>query len=121
MPLTPLNFASGLATDENTASRVYRPCSPCYVDNTRDNDAQPLSNVVVADVTILAEERTAIFPPWTVPLVLFGLIVGLVVAPVLLNKRYMESGLGSSSNEKATSVPHLEQASAEATKEPPEG
>ncbi len=90
-------------------------------DNTRDNDAQPLSNVVVADVTILAEERTAIFPPWTVPLVLFGLIVGLVVAPVLLNKRYMESGLGSSSNEKATSVPHLEQASAEATKEPPEG
>ena len=79
-------------------------------DNTRDNDAQPLSNVVVADVTVLPEERTAIFPSWTVPLVLFGLLIGLVLAPVLLNKRYLEAGLGADPVEQVTTVPHLEQA-----------
>lgn len=89
-------------------------------DNTRDDDAQPLSRVVVADVTILTEERTAIFPPWTVPLMLFGLIVGIVLAPVLLNKRYMESGLGSQAMEVTASVPHLEQAPVEVATEGPD-
>lgn len=87
-------------------------------DNTHDNDADAPHRVVVADVTVLPEERSAIFPTWTVPLVLFGLLAGALIAPLVLNKRYLEAGLQTNLvKESVGSVPHLEQASVETTPE----
>jgi len=68
--------------------------------------------VVLAEVTVIAESRSVLFPPWTVPLVLLGVFATLIIVPVVLNKRYMEAGLGgadTSTLSSSTSVPHLEQ------------
>jgi hypothetical protein len=78
-------------------------------DNTNDGDAGPTSSVLVADITVIPVERTALLPPWTVPLTLFAVLAAVVVMPVVLNKRYMESGLGASSPADEKSVPYLEQ------------
>lgn len=83
-------------------------------DNTNDGDAGPTNGVLVADITVIPVERTALLPPWTVPLSLFVLLAALVVVPVVLNKRYMQAGLGESTPQKQTPVPFLEQ---EATSE----
>ena len=64
-------------------------------DNTNDADAVEADAVVYADVTVIAEQRSVLFPSWTVPLFLFGLMLGGLLAPVLLNKRYMEAGIQS--------------------------
>ena len=79
-------------------------------DNAHDNDAGVVNGVVVADVTVITEERTIVLPPWTVPLLVGGLMVGAVLMPVVFNKRYMAAGLGTVS-EVQSSVPLLEQAS----------
>jgi hypothetical protein len=79
-------------------------------DNTHDADAKAPDAVVLADVTVIAEPRSVLFPPWTVPLVLLGVFATLVIAPIVLNKRYMEAGLApDGSSEQKVSVPHLEQ------------
>lgn len=81
-------------------------------DNTHDNDALAPDAVVVADVTVLSAQRSAVFPAWTVPLVMLSLFAALVLAPVVLNKRYMEAGLGEKTltGDRSSSVPYLEQA-----------
>ena len=84
-------------------------------DNTNDGDAAPISSVLVADVTVIPVERTALLPPWTVPLTLFVALAAVVVVPVVLNKRYMESGLSDSSPVNEKSVPYLEQEAASET------
>jgi hypothetical protein len=61
-------------------------------DNSHDRDADPLDEVVVADVTVITEERTFVLPPWTVPLLFFAMIAALVVVPFILNSRYMNAG-----------------------------
>ncbi len=80
-------------------------------DNTHDNDAISPGSVVVADVTVLAAQRTTVFPVWTVPLVLVGGFATMVIAPFVLNKRYMDAGLGSASDQSVATedVPYLEQ------------
>lgn len=78
-------------------------------DNTNDDDAGPINNVLVADVTIIPVERTALLPPWTVPLTLFVALAAVVIAPVVLNKRYMEAGLTKSTPANDAAVPFLEQ------------
>ena len=81
-------------------------------DNTNDADAVEPDAVVYADVTVIAEQRSVLFPPWTVPLFLFGLMLGGLLAPVLLNKRYMEAGIQSTPEGLTSpSVPVLEQES----------
>jgi hypothetical protein len=80
-------------------------------DNTHDDDADVANRVVVADITVMPEARSAVFPTWTVPLVLFALLASSVIAPLVLNKRYLESGLQPNVAKDAVSVPHLEQAS----------
>ncbi|MGB0950828.1 MAG: hypothetical protein ACPGWQ_02345, partial [Poseidonia sp.] len=81
-------------------------------DNTNDDDAPALNSVLVADVTVLPTERSALLPPWTVPLTLFVLLAAVVVVPVVLNSRYMQAGLDQSSAKKAP-VPVMEQTAAE--------
>lgn len=81
-------------------------------NNTHDTDAPAPGTVVLAEVTVIAESRSVLFPPWTVPLVLLGIFATLIIVPVVLNKRYMEAGLGgadTSTLSSSTSVPHLEQ------------
>ena len=80
-------------------------------DNTNDNDAEASNAVVLADVTVITEERSVLFPPWTVPLFLLGVIVSAVVVPVVLNKRYMGAGIDGAEASTKVSVPVLEQAS----------
>ncbi|RJU99101.1 MAG: hypothetical protein DWC10_02310 [Candidatus Poseidoniales archaeon] len=80
-------------------------------DNTNDNDADASNAVVLADVTVITEERSVLFPPWTVPLFLLGVIVSAVVVPLVLNKRYMGAGLDGAEASTKVSVPVLEQAS----------
>ena len=81
-------------------------------DNTNDGDAGPINGVLVADVTVIPVERTVLLPPWTVPLTLFVALAAVVVVPVVLNRRYMDAGLGTSTPVGEKSVPFLEQASA---------
>ena len=83
-------------------------------DNTHDNDAGASGEVVVADVTVLSEPRNAMFPTWTVPLVLFALLAAVFIVPLILNKRYHNAGLGYDGREETTSVPYLEQSPPEA-------
>ena len=66
------------------------------VDNTNNshgNDAVPDNMTIVADVTIITEERSTILPPWTVSLVCMALMLGTLAIPMVMNKRYMKSGL----------------------------
>ena len=58
---------------------------------------------------MIPTERTALLPPWTVPLTLFVLLAVVVIVPVLLNKRYMEAGLNQMETQEFTPVPVLEQ------------
>ena len=81
-------------------------------DNTNDDDAAALNSVLVADVTVLPTERSALLPPWTVPLTLFVLLAAVVVVPVVLNSRYMQAGLDQQST-KETPVPVMEQSAAQ--------
>ena len=74
-------------------------------DNTNDGDAGATNRVLVADVTVIPTERTALLPPWTVPLTLFAALAAVVVVPVVLNKRYIEAGLDGSASSKDASVP----------------
>jgi len=79
-------------------------------DNSHDRDADPLDEVVVADVTVITEERTFVLPPWTVPLLFFAMIAALVVVPFILNSRYMNAGNdGESGTASMDTVPMLEQ------------
>ena len=86
-------------------------------DNTNDGDAGATNRVLVADVTVIPTERTALLPPWTVPLTLFVALAAVVVVPVVLNKRYMEAGLDGSASSKDASVPFLEQQGVPGTEE----
>ena len=78
-------------------------------DNANDGDAGASNSVLVADITVIPTERTALLPPWTVPLTLFVLLAAVVIVPVLLNKRYMEAGLDQTETQEFTPVPVLEQ------------
>ena len=79
-------------------------------DNSHDRDAGPLGEVVVADVTVITEERNFILPPWTVPLVFFVMIGAVVVLPFIFNSRYMNAGMGVATNDSPLeTVPLLEQ------------
>ncbi|DAC09537.1 MAG TPA: hypothetical protein D7H88_01305 [Candidatus Poseidoniales archaeon] len=81
-------------------------------DNTNDGDEVASNSILVADITVIPTERTALLPPWTVPLTLFVLLAAVVIVPVLLNKRYMEAGLDQMESQEGTPVPVLEQQAA---------
>lgn len=79
-------------------------------DNSHDGDAESLGEVVVADVTVITEERNFVLPPWTVPLVFFAMIGAVIVLPFVLNSRYMNAGMGPDSTDSSSeTVPLLEQ------------
>jgi len=79
-------------------------------DNGHDGDSTSTGEVLVADVTVMPVERSLVLPVWTVPLVFFALLAVAVAAPFLLNKRYMDAGLGPREDE-AKQVPTMVQSS----------
>ncbi len=84
------------------------------IDNTNNshaNDALP-ETTVAAYISVVTEERTTILPPWTVSVTCCGFVLGLIAVPMLLNKRYMNSGVSlvqSGSQIQKEMIPSLEQ------------
>ena len=68
--------------------------------------------MIVAYVSVVSEPRTTILPNWTVSLVCCGLMIGVLVVPLIMNKRYMNAGLSLTSENQQLEkglVPSLEQ------------
>jgi len=66
-------------------------------DNPHSSDGDAAQQILAVDVTIVTEERSALLPNWTVPLVFFVLVGTGAVAPFILNARYTKAGLGEAS------------------------
>jgi hypothetical protein len=65
------------------------------IDNTNNShsgDALP-ETTIAAYVSIVSEPRSTILPNWTVSLVCCGMMMGVLAVPLIMNKRYMKSGL----------------------------
>ena len=62
-------------------------------NNSHRNDANPDGSLMVADVSIITEERSTILPTWSVALVCMGFMIGTLAIPMVMNKRYMSTGL----------------------------
>lgn len=63
-------------------------------DNGHDGDEPASSSILVAEISVMPTERSLVLPTWTVPLVFFVGLAVLMAAPFVLNKRYMEAGVG---------------------------
>ena len=65
------------------------------IDNTNNshtNDAVPITEIT-ATVTVVSVERGTVLPNWTVSLVCCGTMIATVFIPIVMNKKYMDSGL----------------------------
>ena len=85
------------------------------VDNTNNshgNDAIP-DSTILATVSIVTEDRGTILPAWTVSLTCMVFMFGTLAIPIIMNKRYMGSGLDLTTADNQVSVtglvPSLEQ------------
>lgn len=76
-------------------------------DNSHDSDANAPDSIVHADVSIVTTKRTFVLPAWTVSIAFIGIVGALMVAPILVNRKYMGAGLGETQEEL---VPSLEMA-----------
>ena len=61
-------------------------------DNDRAFDAPASEVTVLAEVVILVEERPFTLPTWTVSLTCCGVMIGIVLVPALVNRRYGQIG-----------------------------
>jgi len=84
------------------------------IDNTNNShrdDALP-ETTIAAYVSVVSEERSTILPNWTVSIVCCGLMMATLVAPLIMNKRYMGAGLSLTTDNQQVGqglVPSLEQ------------
>lgn len=62
-------------------------------DNIHDADADAPGVTVAADVTLITTTRSLILPPFTVALTFMVIILAGLVAPFILNAKYMRAGL----------------------------
>ena len=74
-------------------------------DNSHDSDAETPNKIVNADVSIVTTLRSFVLPPWTVSLAFLGIVGSMMVAPIIVNRKYMGAGLGVKQEEL---VPSLE-------------
>jgi hypothetical protein len=80
-------------------------------NNSHRDDALP-ETTIAAYVSVVSEERSTILPNWTVSLVCCGLMMATIVAPLIMNKRYMGAGLSLTTDNQQVGhglVPSLEQ------------
>jgi len=78
-------------------------------DNSRRGDAPVQDKTVVADISISTVERSIILPNWTVSLAFLVFFMAIVMAPLIVNKRYMNAGLEANFTEKQQLMPSLQQ------------
>ena len=81
-------------------------------NNSHRDDANPDGSLMVADISIITEERSTILPTWSVALVCMGFMIATLAVPLVMNKRYMSAGLTlvqSKAEEQAGLIPTLEQ------------
>jgi len=62
-------------------------------DNSHDSDADVPNKIVHADVSIVTTLRSFVLPPWTVSLAFLGIVGSMMVAPIIVNRKYMGAGL----------------------------
>jgi hypothetical protein len=74
-------------------------------DNSHDSDADAPNKIVHADISIVTTLRSFVLPPWTVSLAFLAIVGSLMVAPIVVNRKYMGAGLGVEQEE---FVPSLE-------------
>jgi hypothetical protein len=74
-------------------------------DNSHDSDADVPNKIVHADISIVTTLRSFVLPPWTVSLAFLAIVGSLMVAPIIVNRKYMGAGLGVEQEE---FVPSLE-------------
>jgi len=74
-------------------------------DNSHDSDADAPNKIVHADISIVTTLRSFVLPPWTVSLAFLAIVGSLMVAPIIVNRKYMGAGLGVEQEE---FVPSLE-------------
>ena len=74
-------------------------------DNSHDSDADVPNKIVHADISIVTTLRSFVLPPWTVSLAFLAIVGSLMVAPIVVNRKYMGAGLGVEQEEL---VPSLE-------------
>ena len=78
-------------------------------DNSRRGDAGAQNKIIAADVAISTVERSIVLPNWTVSIVFFVFFAAIIMAPVLINKRYMGAGLEPSVEAQKQLMPSLNQ------------
>ena len=78
-------------------------------DNSRRGDAGVQNKIVVADVAISTVERSIVLPNWTVSIVFFVFFASIMMAPLIINKRYMSAGLEPSIEQEKQLMPSLNQ------------
>ena len=82
-------ISSGLFGD---SSNQYFNIVVDNANNSHSNDAVP-ETTIAAYVSVVSEPRSTILPNWTVSVVCCGVMLAVLAAPLIMNKRYMSSGL----------------------------
>lgn len=62
-------------------------------DNSRRGDAGVQNKILAADVAISTVERSVVLPNWTVSITFFLFFMSIMLAPIMINRRYMNAGL----------------------------
>ena len=78
-------------------------------DNSRRGDAGVQNKILVADVAISTVERSVVLPNWTVSIAFFVFFAGIVLTPVIINRRYMDAGLDPQAEAEKKLMPSLQQ------------
>jgi len=74
-------------------------------DNSHDSDADVTNKITHADVSIVTTLRSFVLPPWTVSIAFLAIVGSLMIAPIVVNRKYMGAGLGVKQEEL---IPSLE-------------
>ena len=78
-------------------------------DNSRRGDAGVQDKILAADVSISTVERSIVLPNWTVSITFFVFFMSIMLAPVLINRRYMNAGLEPQVETEKQLMPSLNQ------------
>ena len=78
-------------------------------DNSRRGDAGVQNKILVADVAISTVERSVVLPNWTVSIAFFVFFAGIVLTPIIINRRHMDAGLDPQAEAEKKLMPSLQQ------------
>jgi len=78
-------------------------------DNSRRGDAGVQNKILTADVSVSTVERSVVLPNWTVSITFFVFFMSIMLAPVIINRRYMNAGLEPQVETEKQLMPSLNQ------------